>query len=122
MYDILVVNETRPLPTELRARYCSSFLCRFKGLMFRRSIPSDWGLLLVQASDSIVNSAIHMVAVPFDLGVIWINDALEVVDVARVKKWIGIKSPQKAARYILEIVPERVNEFEIGDRVSFVEK
>lgn len=119
MRDVNVVNETRPLPAALQAGYCSSFLCLLKGLMFRKSIPDDWGLLLVYPSDSIVNSTIHMFFVPFDLGVVWINSNNEVVDAARVRRWFGMKGPKNPASYILEIVPERLNEFEIGDKVSF---
>jgi uncharacterized membrane protein (UPF0127 family) len=119
MKNVRVVNKTRPLRSELRAGYCASFWCLFKGLMFRRSIPDDWGLLLVYPSDSIVNTSIHMFFVPFDLGVIWVNGDDEVVDAARVRRWFGLKAPKAPARYILEIVPERLNEFEIGDKVVF---
>ena len=87
--------------------------------MFRKGIPENWGLLLVYHSDSIVNSSIHMFFVPFDLGIIWVNQAGEVVDKAVARRWIGLKSPKAPASYILEIVPERLNEFEIGDKVSF---
>jgi uncharacterized membrane protein (UPF0127 family) len=87
--------------------------------MFRKSIPKDWGLLLVYPSDSIMNTSIHMFFVPFDLGVVWVNQAGEVVDLARVRRWIGLKAPKEPASYILEIVPERLGEFELGDKVSF---
>ncbi len=118
MQDIVITNQTRPLPAALRAGFCSSFFCRFKGLMLRKGIPMDWGLLLVQPSESIVNAAIHMFAVPFDLGVVWINAAGKVVDACRVKKWIGIKSPKQPAKYILEIDPARLGEFQIGDEIK----
>lgn len=86
--------------------------------MFRKSIPADWGLLLVEAKDSIVNTSIHMFFVFFDLGVIWINSAGEVVDLCEAKKWITIKAPKKPARYILEVTPERLAEFKVGDQIS----
>jgi len=89
--------------------------------MFRREIPADWGLLLVQSTESIVNAAIHMVAVPFDLGVVWINSAGEVVDTAVAKAWVGIKSPTKPARFILEVRPEHLGKFNQGDKINFVE-
>ncbi|MBN2044399.1 MAG: DUF192 domain-containing protein [Anaerolineales bacterium] len=88
--------------------------------MFRGSIPSDWGLLLVEKKDSIANAAIHMFFVPFDLGIIWINTAGEVVDTAIAKKWVGLKSPTRPARYILEVQPEHLGKFQQGDRIDFV--
>lgn len=121
MKQIQIVNQTSPFEGSLYAGYCVSFFCRLRGLMFRRSIPEDWGLLLAGDSDSIINSAIHMVAVPFDLGIIWINHAGEVVDTALAKRWIGLKSPKKPARYILEVQPVHLNKFTPGDRIDFVE-
>ena len=67
MKNIKVRNKTAPLNAALQAGYCESFACRLKGLMFRKGIPDNWGLLLVEGSESIVNSAIHMFFVPFDL-------------------------------------------------------
>jgi hypothetical protein len=43
-----------------------------------------------------------------------------VVDVAIVRRWIGLKSPKKPARYILEVIPERAGEFRIGDTLEFL--
>ena len=62
-----------------------------------------------------------MVAVPFDLGIIWINSAGVVVDKALAKRWIGIKSPKKPARYILELQPHHLDKFHPGDQIEFVE-
>jgi uncharacterized membrane protein (UPF0127 family) len=121
MKNVEIVNETHSLESPLQASYCFSFLCRLRGLTFRRRIPSNWGLLLVQEKDSRLDSAIHMFGVFIDLGIIWINESGEIVDKCLAKKWITIKVPQNPARYILEIVPERLDEFNIGDRIRFEE-
>jgi uncharacterized membrane protein (UPF0127 family) len=119
MRDVQIINETLPFKVQLLAGYCRSFLCRLRGLMFRRNIPEDWGLVLVQSSDSIVNSAIHMVGVPFDLGVVWINSEMIVVDRAIVKQWVGLKSPSRPAMYVLEMQPKHLEKFQIGDKLRF---
>ena len=62
-----------------------------------------------------------MLFVPFDLGIIWINDRGEVVGTALAKSWVGLKSPKKPARYILEVQPKHLEKFKPGDRVDFVE-
>lgn len=121
MREVEIVNLTNPFEGRITAGYCVSFFCRLKGLMFRRSIPADWGLLLVQNSDSIINSAIHMVAVPFDLGIVWVNDAQQVVDTVVAKRWVGMKSPKAPARYTLEVQPFQLSKFQPGDKVDFVE-
>ena len=121
MKNVIIVNQARSLESPLQASYCFSFFCRLKGLTFRRKIPEDWGLLLVQAKDSRIDSAIHMFGVFIDLGIIWINEVGEVVDKCLARRWITIKAPQRPARYILEIIPERLNEFSLGDKIRFEE-
>lgn len=122
MKNVVILNESRPITTPLQAGYCVSFLCKLRGLTFRRNIPEDWGLLLVQSKDSIIDSSIHMFFMFFDLGIVWINDSGEVVDRCIAKRWLTIKAPKNPARYILEIYPERFDEFHIGDKIRFEEQ
>ena len=119
MKTIHLENKNRPLPTPLHARYCGSFLCRLRGLMFRSSLPLDTGLLLVEARESRLETAIHMLFVFMDLAVIWLNSEKVVVDTVLARDWRPAYAPRQPARYVLEIHPHRLNEFKIGDRVEF---
>jgi uncharacterized membrane protein (UPF0127 family) len=119
MKIIHLVNKTRPLPAPLQAIYCESFLCRLRGLMFRSSLANDEGLLLVEARDSRLDTAIHMLFVPMDLAVIWINSEYSVVDTVLARSWRPAYAPRRAAKFILEIHPSRLKEFQIGDQVEF---
>ena len=87
--------------------------------MFTDHIDPEEGLLLVQSRESRADSGIHMFFVFMDLGVIWINAQGIVVDVKLAKAWRSILIPQAAAQYVLEIVPERLDEFQVGDQLSF---
>jgi uncharacterized membrane protein (UPF0127 family) len=89
--------------------------------MFRGSLPPGWGLLMVQSRDSRLDAAIHMLFVPMDLAVIWINSALEVVDVQLARSWRPAYWPKAAAKYVLETAPEHLSSFHIGDRLQFEE-
>jgi uncharacterized membrane protein (UPF0127 family) len=120
MKTVEVQNQNKNLSSPLKAVYCSSFLCRLRGLMFRKTLPADEGLVLVYGSDSRMDASIHMMFVNFDLAVIWINSAGEVVDKVLAKQWKLAYLPKSPARYVLEIVPERLDEFEVGDRVTFI--
>lgn len=102
----------------LPVKYCTSFLCKLRGLTFRRTIPNNWGLLMVYTHDNRVDTAIHMMFVYFDLAVVWINAAGEVVDVKLAKAWRPFYAPQKPARYVLEMAAGHLNDFSVGDRVS----
>ncbi len=114
----LIENVDRPLPTPLKALYCSSFLCRLRGLMFRSTLSRDFGLLLVEARDSRVDTAIHMLFVFMDLAVIWIDSRNVVVDTVLARSWRPFYAPRQPARYILEIHPDRLSEFQVGDRIG----
>jgi uncharacterized membrane protein (UPF0127 family) len=119
MKTIRIENKRLPLASSLHAIYCDSFLCRLRGLMFRSSLPQEEGLLLVEGHDSRIDTSIHMLFVFMDLAVIWINSNNSVVDVVLARSWRPVYLPRQAARYILEIHPDRLNEFKIGDQVEF---
>jgi len=119
MKTIRLENKNQPLPSPLHALYCDSFLCRLRGLMFRSSLAPDKGLLLVEAHESRLDTSIHMLFVFMDLAVIWLNSEKVVVDTVLARPWWPAYTPHQPARYILEIHPERLNDFKIGDRVEF---
>lgn len=117
---ILVKNQNKPNVQSPGITYCSSYLCRLRGLMFRSSISRDEGLLLVQGKrDSKMDSSIHMLFVPFDLAVFWINTEMKVVDKVIAKAWKPAYVSAKPARFVLEIHHTRWNDYEIGDSVEF---
>lgn len=117
--QVLIYNSSRPKFSPIQARYCSSFLCRLRGLTFRRSLPSGDGLLLVQNRDSRVDSSIHMLFVWFDLAVVWINNTQQVVDVRLARRWRPAYIPARPARYVLELSSEHLDDFYIGDQLRF---
>lgn len=119
MQIIKIINQTRPFTDPLSAEYCDSFFCKLRGLTFRRNLPKEWGLVLVEKSDDRLATAIHMFFVFFKLAIVWINDEGVVVDVRMATPWISFLVPKQTARYVLEIVPERIAEFQIGDKVNF---
>ena len=117
--QIIVQNKTREIGKPARIKYCDTFLTQLRGFTFRPQLLHDEGLLLVGKRDSRLDSSIHMLFVSFDLTVIWINSDLQVVDKVFAKSWRPAYFPKQPARYVLEIHPERWEEYEIGDVVEF---
>jgi uncharacterized membrane protein (UPF0127 family) len=117
--DIHIHNLTTPIQNPARVGFCDSFLCKLRGLMFRSRLSLDEGLLLVEKQDSRLDTSIHMLFVPFDLAVIWINNDRTVVDKVLAKSWRPAYFPKAEARYTLEIHPERWEDYQIGDKVEF---
>lgn len=116
-----VHNHSRDGAFVVRAKWCASFMCRLRGLTFRRSLAPDTGLLLVYGGDSIADTTIHMLAVFMPLAVIWIGSNMRVVDAIVAQPW-RLYAPQAPARYVLEGSPALLDRIQVGDRMEFVDE
>lgn len=114
-----IENNDRAIQGPLRIQYCDTFLSQLRGFTFRSTLARDEGLVLVGKQDSRLESSIHMLFVSFDLAVIWINSEKQVVDKVLAKSWRPAYFSKAPAKYVLEVHPERWEEFQIGDRVEF---
>jgi uncharacterized membrane protein (UPF0127 family) len=104
-----------------RVKWCDSFGTKLRGLMFRRSIASDEGLVLAETRSSIAATAIHMFFVPFDIAAIWLDENYRVVHTALAKSWRPYYASPQAARYVLEGPPALLGQVSSGDQLSFEE-
>ena len=117
---IHVTNHNKSSLAPARVKYCDSFFCRLRGLTFRKRLDPSDGLLLVQGyRDSRIDSSIHMLFVPFDLNVVWINSDMTVVDKVIAKPWRPAYLSSQPACYVLETHPDRWDDYQIGDKVEF---
>jgi uncharacterized membrane protein (UPF0127 family) len=117
--EIIVENRSRRNQAPARIRYCDTFLTQLRGFTFRARLARDEGLVLVGKRDSRLDSSIHMLFVSFDLAVFWINSDMQIVDKVLAKSWRAAYFSKQPARYVLEIHPERWEEYEIGETVQF---
>jgi hypothetical protein len=115
-----VHNLTRGGERLATARWCSSFRCRLRGLSLYRVLPEPGALLLVERVDGRLSASIHMFAMGFDLGVVWIDGGGRVVDLRHARRW-RIYLPARPARFTLEGAPAILQRAAIGDQVEFVE-
>lgn len=116
----LVQNPAATLPA-LRARWCDSFTSRLRGFTFRKNIAPSEGLILVEARESRVDTAIHMLFVWTDLAVFWLDNDLRVVDKTLARAWRPFYAPRQPARYTLETAPARLEDFQIGDQLKLLD-
>jgi uncharacterized membrane protein (UPF0127 family) len=116
---IKIINQTNQASAPVLAKYCQSFFCQLRGLMFKKNVPDGQGLLLVQNTDSKINSSIHMMFMRIDLTVIWINSEFTVVDRVLARRWKLAYFPKSAAKYVLETGISHINDFNVGDKVHF---
>lgn len=104
-----------------RITVCSTFASRLRGLMFRRTLGEHEGLLLVGSRDHRLDSAIHMLFVPFDLAVVWITSDLEVSDKVLARAWHAAYVPSRPARYVLEMHPVHLASYDLGHKVAIID-
>ena len=115
----IVLTDT-PQPVLLaNAHWCNSFTSKLRGFTFRRHLAENDGLVLVAKEDGRLATAIHMLFVFFDLAVIWVNDAGQVVDTVLAKPWRLSYAPQAPARYVIEGHPRLLSQVSVGDQIHF---
>jgi uncharacterized membrane protein (UPF0127 family) len=119
LQQVYILNQDRVIDPAPRVDYCDTFLSQLRGLTFRTRLSRDEGLILVGRRDSRLDSSIHMLFVNFDLAVIWINSEMKVVDKVLAKTWRPAYFSKRPAKYVLEIHPDRWDDFHVGDTVQF---
>ena len=117
--QILIENQTHPLVKPIVAAYYNQFFNRLRVLMFQAGVEPRRGIVLVQDRESKIDSAIHMFFCNFELGVVWINNQYQVVDTCLAKRWRPFYEPARPARFVLETHPDHLQEFHIGDQLTF---
>jgi uncharacterized membrane protein (UPF0127 family) len=99
--------------------WCASHWCKFKGLMLRKQISPNEGLLFVYDKEGTVETSIHMLFMRFAISVIWLDAQGVVVDKKLAKPWRPVYVPQKPAQYFIEASPALLERVMIGDRLTF---
>jgi uncharacterized membrane protein (UPF0127 family) len=102
-----------------RVRWGQSFWLRLRGLMFRRHLPEDEGLIFVYGRESIMDTSIHMLFMFFAIAVVWLDKNGQVVDKKLAKPWRPFYASRKPARYVVEARPSLLDRVAVGDRLSF---
>ena len=102
-------------------KWCASFGAKLRGLMFRRSIAADEGLVLAENRSSIAATSIHMFFVPFDIAAIWLDDDRRVVHTTLAKAWHPYYASPRSARYVLEGPPALLQRVAVGEQLRFEE-
>ena len=88
-----------------RARWCASFWCHLKGLMFRRELPADEGLLFVTGGESVVNTTIHMFFMRFSIGVAGVSHSRVLSIPNRAMDWPDRQVPREMPPWVNRCSP-----------------
>jgi hypothetical protein len=92
-----------------------TFLAKARGLMFRRDVPDDYGLVF--RFDAPERRSLHMVFVPFDIDALWLVGD-EVTKKKRLSSWTGLGTG--LADTVIELPAGAADGVERGDTVRVV--
>lgn len=106
-------------PLIQKAKWCNTFGSKLQGYMFKKTLSPQEALVLVEKSDNRLSTAIHMLFMNFDLGVLWVNSSGEVVDKTFAKRWKLQYTPAQPAQYVIEMHPSLLDVVKIGDHIEF---
>jgi len=98
-------------------KVCDSFIEKGLGLMFRKNLAPNAGILLADKHESRLNAGIHMLFMNFDITVLWLDKGLKVVDKALAKKWRPLYLPDKPAQYVVELHQTQFDYYAVGDQL-----
>ena len=117
--SVKVINRETNQVLIQSARWCSSRLCRLRGLQFRIRLKPGEALILVKEKDSIANTSIHMFFVFFPIAAIWINKKGKVTSAQLAKPWRPYYASPEPASYVLETSPQFLDKVAVGDELIF---
>lgn len=102
-----------------RVKWCQGFGDKLRGLMFRRQITDDEGLIFVYGRESKVDTSIHMFFMNFDIACIWLDKEGRVVDKVLAKRWRPAYAPRVPAQYVVEASPALFDKVQVGEVLRF---
>ena len=94
---------------------------RSVGLMFRRGIDPEEAMVFCLPRSGIREAGVHMLFVPFSIGLFWLDEGCQVVDKMLAQPWRMGYQPGTRARYFVEAHPSRFELVRIGDRLQWGE-
>ena len=99
-YTTVKINDV-----SVRAEISESLIERSKGLMFKKSLPDNEGMLFVFDKEGY--HRFWMMNMSFPIDIIWIDNEKKVVHIVKDAKPCGLicnsYAPEKEAKYVLEV-------------------
>ena len=112
---IVTLRKTTPEDEHYLVKYCDTFHSKLIGLMFSKALQQDQGIILVEKTESRLNTSIHMFFVNYDITTLWLDRNMVVVDKVLAKRWRPMYIPKKPAQCVVELHRDNYSKFTIGD-------
>lgn len=110
-------NEKRIISNVERA---DTLFKRSLGLMFRRQIKNDYALLFSFERKTVCD--VHMLFVPFDIDIIFLDCSGAVVDLCTLKAWTGVYKVECCSFIECKKGTISIFDIRIGDKLSIYQR
>jgi uncharacterized protein len=107
---------------KIKTEVAETFFSKFRGLMFRKELAPDDGLILSESSESIINTSIHMLFMRFDITVLWLNREFKIVDKCFARRWRPAYFSKYPAKHVLELHISQIDHFSVGDTLKVIDE
>jgi uncharacterized protein len=104
-----------------------TFAKQMIGLMYRKSIDGNKGMLFPLAFSTRTGSSIIMLNMKFAIDILWLDDGKKVIDICRSAKpaksiFSPSYTPRAASKYVIELRAGTAKRLGVkrGDRLSFM--
>ena len=114
----MLTNLTTGEKIASRVVRCDTAWKRGRGLMFRASLSEDEVYLFIEGRESVIQTAIHMFFVFFEIGVIWLDRDKRVVDRMLARPFRPYYAPSSPAKYYVEGHPAILEKVRTGDELG----
>lgn len=108
-----LINITREQIVVEHLDLADTWWTRFRGLMMRRALPPDAGLLIEPCT------SIHMMWMRFPIDAIWLDSERRVAKVSRgIPPWIGLARGDKGSHAVVELPRGAADSVQPGDQLA----
>jgi uncharacterized protein len=114
----MIKNKTKGTVLANHSNVSSSFIFKFRGLMFSRKI-NDFGLVFVFHENTKIS--LHMFFVFFTIDVLFLDKDRKIIEIKEGFKPFALYFPKKEFMYVVELPPGtiRKSKTEINDTITF---
>lgn len=116
-----IVNASNGQTIVARAQFCTGFFCSFRGLMLSGSPNDAETIIFKRPLESRLLAAMHTLGIRYNIGIVWLDRELSVVEMRMAPPRRIACVPNRAAKYVVESAPEILDQVAIGDRFLFDE-
>ncbi|HOJ86406.1 MAG: DUF192 domain-containing protein [Elusimicrobiales bacterium] len=112
---MIVYNKTKDITVSDKVRVADTFLSRFLGLIPKKQLSSDEGLLITKCN------GIHTCFMSFDIDAVFVSKDFKVLDIITIKPWRFSKFYE--SEFVLEFNSNFVyGKISVGDFIELREK